>query len=251
MGFFGFLVLCTGIVCLVLARRTARQLRAVAGAERLTIGELLALHEAAVQAAGPGHFRLTCELQGTILPGPNGLLRSDLADVECVWHTHAMVRPNLEVGSDGQPKLRGMGISFLSTFSSDQSFCLDDGTGQVLVRPFASSSATSLKDRTRVSTMPDITEQVMGEEDPSAGELNRGFEWVIRPGQTAFVLGEVSDAGGELVMDRPAGDGPYLMSRQSQAGRVESRHRTHTMLLVFGAVGCILGLLLILVGCSI
>lgn len=250
MGFFGFLVLCVGIACLVLARRTARQLRAVAGAERLTIGELLALHEAAVQAAGRGHFRLRCELQGTIVPGPSGPLRSDLAGVECVWHSHAMVRPNYEIDSDGRPQLRGAGLSFLSTFSSDQSFGLDDGTGQILVRPFASSSATDLKDRTRVSMMPDIVEQVMGEEDPPSGEENRGFEFVILPGRTAFVLGEVSDAGGELVMDRPADDGPYLMSREPQAGRVEGRHRTHTMFLVSGAVGCILGFLLILVGCA-
>lgn len=52
-------------------------------------------------------------------------------------------------------------------------------------------------------------------------------------------------------MDRPAGGGPYLMSRQPQAGRVEGRHRTHTMFLVSGAVGCILGFLLVLVGCAV
>lgn len=91
-------------------------MRAVAEAERLTIGELLALHG---------------------------------AGIECVWHSHAMVRPDYEIDSDGRPQLRGIGVSFLSTFSSDQSFDLDGGTGQILVRPFASSSATSLKDRTR------------------------------------------------------------------------------------------------------
>ncbi|MEW1653859.1 MULTISPECIES: E3 ubiquitin ligase family protein [unclassified Streptomyces] len=207
--------------------------RAMERTETLPVRELKALHGAAEEAAGPGHFRYRCEVAGQALPHKNGALRSELEGAECVWHKHKITRRYEERYRDGSGnRKRRTRTEVVSENSSVTAFFVEDGTGRMVIRPGSENFIGA--------------EKVLDRFEPHTGSGNRlaigplsldlgggngtiGYrreEWIVRPGSRAYVHGEASDASGLLAVGAPAEGGVFVLSARSEEELLRSEgHR--------------------------
>jgi E3 Ubiquitin ligase len=256
-------VLIAGIVCLLVAGalgffawRQHERLRRMQSTETLTCAAIAERRAAAVEAGGPGSFRLVCEVSGVAAPGEGGALRGPESGSETVWHRVTLSEHcwDTDVDADGD-KRRERKVRLLESEASDASFALDDGTGTILV-------ATAAADVDEPSKTSDrFTEERTDVEDASgvAGAMQTvqrwtsstiGFEyveWAIRPGQRLFVVGEATDAGGRLEMAKPA-DGRLLISTRTEEQLQRSAGRWSRGLGIAAAALAVIGLGLAIAG---
>jgi hypothetical protein len=238
-------------------RFKTRTLTALARTETSTVRQLEELRDTTAQRVGPGRLRMMCEVEGTLRAGPDGLLRSPLGDVECVWYCNLVVRTaRYDKGtvrwfsSGGRVEVQ-TGIS--STAISQEPFRLDDGTGQILIAPLPETGwVTELKPGP--IGMPDAVERVVEREEPGEAAnggfgtiKTRSYEWVLRPGQKVFVHGWVNDLTGELMIGG-IGNGHYLMSPHSQDVLVAKKRRSRLWYVVGAVNSGVVGILLIFLG---
>lgn len=256
-------MLIAGIVCLLVAGalgffawRQHERLRRMQSTETLTCAAIAERRAAAVEAGGPGSFRLVCEVSGVAAPGEGGALRGPESGSETVWHRVTLSEHcwDTDVDADGD-KRRERKVRLLESEASDASFALDDGTGTILV-------ATAAADVDEPSKTSDrFTEERTDVEDASgvAGAMQTvqrwtsstiGFEyveWAIRPGERLFVVGEATDAGGRLEMAKPA-DGRLLISTRSEEQLQRSAGRWSRGLGIAAAALAVIGLGLAIAG---
>jgi hypothetical protein len=69
--------------------------------------------------------------------------------------------------------------------------------------------------------------------DPTLGYEYR--EWILRPGATLYILGEVHDRVGPLVIGKPEGEGHFIVSSRSEQELRRSRATKHKII-----AGCVL-----------
>ena len=133
-------MLIAGIICLLvagalafLAWRQHERLRRMQSTETLTCAAIAERQRAAVQAGGPGSFRLVCEVSGVAAPGEGGALRGPESGSETVWHRVTLSEHywDTDVDADGD-KRRERKVRLLESEGSDASFALHDGTGTIL-----------------------------------------------------------------------------------------------------------------------
>jgi hypothetical protein len=107
MLWFGIILLLAAVGCLWAATRSRRTVHAMTAAETLSVPELLELQGISAELTGPGQFRKVCEVVGETVPAPVGLLRSELAGVDCVWHAHRVQRryKHYDRDSDGDTRV--------------------------------------------------------------------------------------------------------------------------------------------------
>jgi hypothetical protein len=144
-----------------------------------------------VASAAQGYVELT----GRAVAHPGGALRSRYSMLPCVWHQYVIE----ERQRDGKWKRVESG-------RSDDSFLLDDGSGQCLVDP------------ENAEVLPRSTEVTMD------GMDYRCRESLICPGEQVYAIGEFTTIGGEntdLNLERDVGellatwkrDKPALLAR--------------------------------------
>ena len=136
MIWIGIAGLALAAVCAYLARAAHARARSMESTETLPVRDLRSLHEAAARAAGPGNFRYRCEVAGHARPHRDGVLRSELEELECVWHRHKISRKYEEIYRDGNGnRKRRTRTDVLSEHSSSTAFFVADATGKVAVHP--------------------------------------------------------------------------------------------------------------------
>ena len=69
-------------------------------------------------------------------------------------------------------------------------------------------------------------------------------EWVVRPGQRVYLLGEASDRSGRLVVGKPS-SGPYVFSTRSEQELAHSFRTQRTVARIGAAVAGVAGLVLL------
>jgi hypothetical protein len=218
--------------------------------------DLVALRDAAAEAAGPGAFSYVCEVTGDTEPGEGGLLTSELSKTECVWHRHVVRRKYEATTTDAQGRRqRTTRTETVAELASSAPFRLRDSSGLVLVDP--------------AGVVPDRPEQVVNrfESRPpgaggfdvslfgitlssNGGDSTLGYEyeeWVVRPGRRLYVLGEASDRSGRLVVGKPS-KGPYVVSTRSEEELVGHARTRQRLAAIGSAVAGVAGVVLLVAG---
>jgi hypothetical protein len=256
-------VLIAGVILLVLgavvgffAWRSKEKERKMITTETLTSQALGELAAAAATAAGPGAFRHTCEVTGTVQPGPGGALKSELSSTECVWHKHVVSRKYWETrrvrDSDGDYRTRRVeSWERVAERQSDQPFTLVDQTGSVGVHAGGKEpdGREQVVDRFEPSNEQRGTELRFGGFSLNLGGGREGTigykyeEWVLRPGRRLYVLGEATDASGSIVMTNPS-----IISTKDEQQLIQEARTSQRWLTIGGAVAGVAGVVLIVVG---
>lgn len=255
----GVLVL-GGIAGIVYAKRLRDRVHAMIGAETLPIPELEQRRSVSDEVAGKGQFRHVCEVVGTAHPNPQGPLTSEITKSECVWHRHKVQRRYRHVSHDSNGRRRtSQRTETVAEHTSHQGYALRDATGTLIgVDPNG--------------TDPDAVEQAVNRFEPYQGGGGGGgdgilgvlgslvrtgrddtigyeyTEWVIRPGTPLYILGEVHDKIGPLVIGKPAGDDPFIISTRSEQELRSSTGRTQLLCAWGGAAGILVGIGLLIAG---
>lgn len=253
MQWIGVLGLVAAVVFGYLTWRTNKRVSSVERVETVPVRELKALHKAASDAAGPGHFRQQVEIVGAARPHKNGALRSKLEERECVWHRHRITRKYEETyrDSDGNRKRRKKS-QVVSDFSSSTAFFVEDDTGRAVVRPG--------------DLVVDGAEKILDDFEPhqGGGRVRLGpitfegggggtlgyqkEEWIVRAGVRLFVHGEAADENGRLAVAAPAEDGEYIISARSEAEIKKSENNKFLGFAIGTGVSAVAGVALLLAG---
>lgn len=250
MWIYGVIGLAAAAVCAFLAYRLRALHRDIVTTETSTIAELHGLHGAAAQAAGVGYFVQKCEIAGAAMPAPAGSLTSEISGAECVWHKHVVTRKywTSESQRDSNGRTRERRVQReerVAEQETGEAFLVDDGTGQLLVRP-----AGAVEHMTKtVDRFEPHEERAQGTELAVGGfklrlpsrrrEGTIGYqheEWLVRPGEEVYVLGEVSDASGTLTIEKPD-----LVSMKDEETLLREGRRRLRLLAAAGALSGALG----------
>lgn len=254
--FFGVALLVLAICAFVYMKHTRDELHAMIGTETLSIPVLEQYRSASDEMGGTGAFRKTAEVVGAAHPGPNGPLSAELSKTECVWYRYRIERHyETVVYRDGR-RHRRRHTERVADHTSGQGYAVIDEAGRTIgVDPDG--------------TKPDSVEQTVDRFEPYHGghsmslfgiqlpvALGRGSqtigyaykEWLIRPGQRLYVLGEVHDRHGPLVIGEPMESGHFIISTRTEQELRKARENRHKML-AFGVIATtVLGLGLLVGG---
>lgn len=255
MVWAGLIGVAVAVGCAVAAYYARLRIRRLTATETLTVRELRQLHDAAVQAAGPGQFRYRCEVVGAARPGGGGPLVSELGQAECVWHRHKVTHKYWETTRDSKGNSRRRERSkVVAQHVSAVPFAVEDATGAV---PVAADGGVDAPDRTLDKFERDAGQQ---QRTLSIGSFSlalpaqsgsigyRYQEWTVSPGRRLFVHGEATDAQGELTIGPPADGGLYLVSTRSQEQLLKSANLRMRVLGLAAAVAAAAGLVLLAAG---
>ncbi|MBB1242640.1 hypothetical protein GL263_03500 [Streptomyces durbertensis] len=255
MVFIGVLALVFAVLFGILAHLTNKRIGRLERTETLTVAELSAMRQAAAEAAGPGHFRYPCEVVGIALPDQRGLLKSQLQEVDCVWHRHKITRKYEEIRRDSNGnRRRTTQHETVSALTSDTGFLVEDDSGRIAIRP--EGAETIGADKTLDNF---VQHQGRGEGGLSIGPITLttrqgdgtlGFkheEWVLRQGTRLFVHGEATDVRGHLEIARPSEGGTYIVSAKSEEELLRRDTRQLTLWFVGSGLCGLAGVVLLLV----
>jgi hypothetical protein len=254
MLIFGIVFLLAGGVGVFFLRRFRDQLHAMIGTETWAIEELEQQKRAAQEVVGEGEFRQQAEVVGVAHPRPEGLIVSEGSGTECVWfHYQVEIEFREEYwDNEGRRKTRKR-TETVHDNVSHEGYALRDDNGQLIgIDPNGAP--------------PDRPEQTLDRFDPREREQPEVFgvklpkfldssniighhhkEWVIRPEQRLYVLGEAHDKIGPLVMAKPP-QGHFIISTRSEQELRRDRERKHWWLRLGTIAALVAGPVLIVVG---
>lgn len=239
-------VIIIGVVLLVAAavgfyfmRRARDELHAMIGAETLPINELELLRKASDEVGARGGFRKQCEVVGAAHPRPEGVLVSELSKTECVWFRYVVKRRYERVRYRDGRRHVDRGSETVAEHTSWEGYALRDDHGVLIgVDPNGTNPDRPEKVVDRFEPHNPQGPTVFGFQLPNifdnSGTVGYEYqEWVIRPGRRLYVLGEVHDKIGPLVIGKPEQKGFFIISTRSEQEVRDSR-RTQHRLLAFG-----------------
>jgi hypothetical protein len=253
----GILAMGAAVVGFFLMRRTRSELHTMIGTETLSIPELEDHRRTSDELGAKGGFRKITEVVGAAHPHPDGPLTSEISKTECVWYRYRIDRQYEHVEYRDGKRHRSRRTEKVAEHTSSTGYALIDEHGQTIgVDP--------------TGTEPDGVEQTVNRFEPHHGGENRvnlfgielpsffsgdnstiGFdykEWLIRPGRRMYILGEVHDKIGPLVIARPENDGHYIISTRTEDELRKSRVQRHKLLAVGVIAAFAIGLALTIFG---
>jgi hypothetical protein len=243
----GALLIVAAVMGFFVMRATKKELHAMIGTETSSIPELEQLRGVSDELGARGGFRKVAEVVGAAHPRPEGLLVSEISKTECVWYGYRVDRQYERIVYRDGKRRYSKHTEKVAEFSSSQGYALVDADGRTIgVDP----------DGTR----PEAVEQAVDrfEQGDGGGRFfttgdnsTIGFEykeWLIRPGSRLYVLGEVHDKIGPLVIGKPGQPGHFIISGRTEDELRADRTRKHKYLAIGVVVAFVLGLVLIVVG---
>jgi hypothetical protein len=255
MVWIGIILLLAAGGCLWGAARSQRKVHAMMAAETLSIPELLERQRIATELGGPGTFRLVCEVVGETVPAPVGMLRSELTGTDCVWHSARVQRryKHYDRDSDGDTTVTTRTETVSEQTSPHGWALLRDGhTIGVDHGGRRPDGAEQVLDRFEQAQQPVGVGSVLGalmggDRDETIGYQHT--EWVLRPGTRMYVLGEVDDRDGPLVI-RPPREGrtPFVLSTRTEEELTDSSRKGQRVWAFVAAGVALAGLALIVLG---
>lgn len=255
MAIGGIILLVVAIVAVLWYRNATERLRAMTMTETIPCADLAALRDAAAQAVGPGVFRQPCEVVGTAEAGDYGVLTAELSKAECVWHRHIVRRRYEEVSTDSEGRRQSSTkTETVAEMSSSTLFYLRDTSGSVLIDPAETDIADAEQvvnrfERVVAAESARSTISVFGLTlSAKRGDQTLGYEyeeWIVRPGQRLYVLGEAADHTGQLVVGTPE-KGRFTLSTRSEEALIGSARRERTIAAALAVIGGAAGVILLL-----
>lgn len=252
----GILLISTGASFVYVASRRRNRLHAMLATETLPVAQLEELRRISDELGQRGQFRKVCEVVGKAHPAPVGLLTSELAGVECVWHAHRVQRRYKHYDRDDDGTTVSTRTETVAEQVSPHGFALLQDDGLTIGVDHAGrhpDGALQVADRFE----PVTAQAAAGGWAGTLGMLVTGggdrdetlgyqyTEWVIRPGTPLYVLGEVHDSTGPLVIGPPLeGKAPFIMSTRSEAELTAAARRSQLLWARIGAAVAALGVLL-------
>jgi hypothetical protein len=257
-----FFLLAAGL--LIAARFQKRRLDLMTSTETSTAAELRALAQSVAGEIGPGSFNQMVEVKGVIrCENP---LHSELARVPCVHYSMQVTREyeetHWETDSKGnQVRRQHRASETMAENTRSCTFEVEDATGRVSVDPTgATITAEKACDRfergeSRSGSLSvgdwsfDLVSPLADRGGRTLGY--RYLESVVPVGRPVFVLGEATDAEGQLVIRKPARPskgGGFLVSTRSEEQLTQSARRNAKWLVVGTAVSAAGGTAMVLLG---
>src|SRR5699024_8852375 len=223
MLLFGFLLLAVSGVAFYFMRKARSELHAMIGADTLPVSQLEMLRGASDEVGAQGGFRKGCEVVGQALPRPEGKLTAELSNADCVWFTYQVKRRYRHVHRDQHGHRRTTTrTEIVARNTSTAGYSVRDPQG-MLIGVDPNGASTDRPEQVMSKFVPQRRHgpNLFGLQLPTAFDGNRtlGYEyheWIIRPGQPLYVLGEVHDRFGPLVMGQPVQDGHFIISTRSE-----------------------------------
>lgn len=253
----GVVLVLVGVGCLYGARLAQREVYAMVAAETLSVPELEELRHISDELGATGGFRKTCEVVGDAHPSPQGLLRAELSGVECVWHRHRIERryKHYDRDSDGRTRVctrtetvaehtSGPGFALIR---DGRTIGVDHGGRRPTDVEQVASRFTEGEERDPGGWTGMLGTLVGGDRDVTIGYQHT--EWALRPGTRMYVLGEVHDRIGPLVIGPPEDPKqPFVLSTKSEQ-QLTADARDEQRLLAWGGLALmVLGLVLAVFG---
>ena len=254
LGIGGLVLLIGGAICVSLAVRARRRVHAMMAAETLSVPELEQLRGASDELGARGGFRRIAEVVGTAAAGPHGLLRSEMTGTESVWHAQRVERhyEHTETDSDGDSRTTTRTETVAENVSAPTFTVVRDGHTIVVDHGGRHPDGVEkVVDRFEMADEPRgggwlrrLGDLVDGDRDGTIGF--RYTEWALRPGVPLYVLGEVHDRTGALVIGPPADRRQhFVVSTRSEEELTGSTRRQQRLLSRVGAGSGAVGLVLL------
>lgn len=233
----GLILLVVAIGCFLLSKRSQKHLRTLQSVPTVPCSDV-AQHAAAARL---------CEVEGSAIPGPEGLLVAPFSQRQCLWY-RAEVRERFWQ-SNGNDNQRYEQTRTVSDDQSDQPFGVADQGGRVLIQP-------------REASFDDV-EESFDQFEPSNGPLSTSFgigvgignnapgferrEWIVTEGQHLFVSGQANRGSRGPEMIKPE-NGRLLVSTRTEEQLSASTARNGTILTIIAAVAGVAGLVFLALG---
>ncbi len=240
----------------------------ISATETSTVRQLEEQRRAIADEIGGGSFRERVELKGRIeCESP---LTADMTKQKCVYFRNVVERDYeedyWETDKDGHRHRRTRrGSDTVSELVQSTPFHLRDATGRIRVEPDgAEIDLVQVKDSFQPASSVNMSSgriswggfnfQMSSSWSMGEGRRTLGYhfrEYLCPLDRNVYLLGEVSDEGGELVIRRPTKEGRFFISYKSEeqilaeAGRnIAFYHWASIAMFALGAAVAILGPLL-------
>jgi hypothetical protein len=253
----GVLVILASAAGFYFMQRTKSELYAMIGTETLSIPELERLRGISDELGAQGGFRQVSEVVGAASPRPEGPLVAQVSQAPCVWYRYEIERQYEHVEYRDGRRYRSKRTEKVAGQTSSEFYALIDGQGNTIgVDPAGAN--------------PEGVEQSVDRFEPQGGSgqsvgflgftlpsslLSRdgtiGFryqEWLIRPGRELYILGEVHDKSGPLVIGPPDGKGHHIIAARTEEELRASRVQRHKFLAIGVIAAFIAGVILLVFG---
>lgn len=258
----GIILIVVAIILFFVRRSQQARHLDIRFAQTTTAKDLVELAKSVQEGVGrAGGFRQPVELKGTIQSETE--LLSEIAKVPCVYYRADVTREYEEVYTETNPetkqverKTRRLNEA-VSSNSRMVNFYLQDATGKVLVNPKgAELGRETVVDRFEAYRPGGSGSIAFGDfhftlpgSFSSGGTLGYRFHEEILPvGRSAYILGEASDSSSQLIVQKPAEKGRFIISLKSEEELVRSAATTVQWTL-YGAILCgIAGVVLVVIG---
>jgi hypothetical protein len=259
LAIVGIILLVAAGVLLWIRRSKEKRLHAIAGTETSSIQSLTGLAKAVRdEIGGESGFHQIAEIKGLIRS--DAPLTSDSAKQLCVYFKTNVTREyeetywETEGTAENRHQVQKTRRSSENVGSNTQQveFWVEDATGRLKVNPSgANVDSRRVVDRLDPAPPPDLG-TILGQLVGAAGGRTIGYrttEDVLPIDSQVYVLGEVSDATGELTLHAPREKGrQYLISLKTEEELIGSIRRTTQGLLIGSAACGALGAIALLVG---
>lgn len=209
-----------------------------------TVQQLQDLQGAIAQELGPGAFRDLVELKGTIQAKKP--LTSELGEEDCVYYRTLIEEESetttYETNEEGKKEAKtSRETRKVAGNETSIQFQLEDATGKITVNPNdASIDAVQVVDHYEpYSGQKRIKYKGFKlDHNPHESKNHRilGYrfqEWVLRTESPIYLLGEVTDREGQLLVHKPGEpEHPFLITYKTEAELVEDKKSAQTWLTV-------------------
>jgi hypothetical protein len=255
MWIVGLVLIALGVAGFLAAQGSRKRRHAMIAAETLPVAELEEHRRTLADLGSAGAFRKVCEVVGAAHPHPEGPLRAPQTGTECVWYRQTVVHEFSEWHreSDGDWERRERSETVLDD-TSRQGYALVDASGTIGVDPNGVAPDRPEKIHERFEPGPPgpggfggAVRSFFGHDGESLGM--RYTEWVIRPGQQLYILGEVHDRIGPLVIGKPTSSSdPFIISTRTEQELRDAAVGRQRWFAWGGAALAVIGVVLTVVG---
>lgn len=251
MWFIGLLLLALAAGLAWGHRSQQRKQGLIASTEVCTVSHLRELATSMAEGLGTGSLRFPAAVSGTVRCAEP--LTSELTETESVYFSMMVYRNSEEESQDPGDEGKKRSTELMANQRRSVPFEVEDATGSLAVDP-EGASFTAESSLSRKEPVGDgVRELTVGRYSLQAGadpktRSYRFEERTIPVGREVYVLGEVTDTGGELKLAAPAGKGKLLVSVKSREQMLRDLGSGSKFLRGAAVVFGVLGLLLLIFG---
>lgn len=259
MWIFGIILIGVSGFLVYLYKSKKQKLHLISSTETSTVEFIKSLASSMTEGVGKGHLQYGAEIKGKI--ECDRPIKSEIAGAECVYYAMKVARKYEETyyitDKDGRRmRQTRTATEILASNRRSVPFYVNDGTGRIKVDPgkaeiIAEKILSRFEPHTgsggviRIGSFSfNIPSGFMGGDRRTLGYSFE--EEAILTGRDVYVLGEVSDADGELCIQRAPEQGKFIVSAKSEEELTGQIQKEITLMIVGSILCAIAGVVLII-----